>query len=312
MLLPILILTAGFVLLHFGGNLLVKGSSSLALRLGLTPLVIGLTVVAFGTSSPELAVSLQAAFRGAGDVAIGNVMGSNICNLGLILAIAALLRPMKVAAQVVRVDLPIMIGVSLLVPILLHNGLISRLEGALLFTGLVAYLALSLYLARRESAAVKQEFSEQVQVHKSLWLDLGLVVGGLAGLMIGGSLFVKGAVELARGLGISEAVIGLTVVAIGTSMPEMATSVVAALKGEGDIAIGNVVGSNIFNVLCILGTTAMIEPLRSTGITPVDLWVMVGMAAISWPLMHWSRRLGRLQGATLLVAYLCYVGYLLA
>lgn len=311
MLLSLLILAAGFVLLYFGGDFLVKGSSSLALRLGLSPLVIGLTVVAFGTSSPELAVSLQAAFGGSGDVAIGNVVGSNICNLGLILAIAALIRPMVVAAQVIRVDMPIMIGVSVVVPILLYNGVVSRLEGLLLIAGLIAYIGLSLYLARKESAAVQKEFSNEIEAHKSLWLDLGLVAGGLTGLMIGGSLFVKGAVELARGLGISEAVIGLTVVAIGTSMPELATSVVAALKGEGDIAIGNVVGSNIFNVLCILGTTAMIQPLQSSGITPVDLWVMVGMAAISWPLMHWGRRLGRIEGGILLAAYGCYMGYLL-
>lgn len=312
MLVPLLILVAGFVLLYFGGEALVKGSSSLALRLGLSPLVVGLTVVAFGTSSPELAVSVQAALGGVDDVALGNVVGSNICNLGLILAVAALVRPMVVAAQVIRLDLPIMIGVSLLLPLLLRDDLLTRFEGILLFLGLLAYVSLSLYLARKESAAVKAEYSEAIRVHKPLWLDVFFVVGGLGGLMAGGSFFVSGAVDIARSLQISEAVIGLTVVAIGTSMPELATSVVAALKGEGDIAIGNVVGSTIFNTLGILGLTAGIHPIQLGGISWVDLWVMVGIATLLLPLMHWGRRLGRGAGALLLGVYLLYLGYLLA
>lgn len=313
MLIPVLLLLAGLVLLYFGGEYLVRGSSSLALQLGLTPLMVGLTVVAFGTSSPELAVSMQAALKGIDDVALGNVVGSNICNIGLILALAALIRPMAVHARMVRADVPIMIGVALLLTLLLWDGGLSRPEGLFLALALVVYVVVTIKVARRESAEVQQEFAAEVRdrTRGRLWLDLVFIAGGLAALVGGGQLFVSGAVDIARHFGISEAVIGLTIVAVGTSMPELATSILAALKGEGDIAIGNVVGSNIFNILGILGVTALVQPLNGQGMTAVDLATMVGIALLCWPLMHWGRRIGRVEGAVLMTVYVGYVGYLL-
>ncbi len=312
MLTSILLLVAGLALLYFGGEFLVQGSSNLALRFGVTPLLVGLTVVAFGTSSPELAVSMQAALGGVDDMALGNVVGSNICNLGLILALAALIKPIKVTAQVIRLDLPIMIGTCFLVPLVLWDGLISRLEGGMLFGCLIAYISFSIRLGRREKAAVQKEYAEAIHEEKGpMWHNVARILGGFVGLAAGGSLFVNGSVGIARYFGITEAVIGLTVVALGTSMPELATSAVAAFKGEGDIAIGNVIGSNIFNVLCILGLTAMVQPLRQGGITLVDMMVMAGIALVSLPLMHWGRRVGRIEGAVLLSIYLGYLFYLL-
>ena len=310
----LLFLLAGLVLLYFGAEGLVRGSSSIALRLGVSPLLIGLTVVAFGTSAPELVVSLKAALMGQGDISVGNVVGSNICNIGLILAFSALIAPIKVASQIVRVDTPIMIAVTGLALVLLYDGMLSRLEGIFLFSLLVVYIIFSILLAKKKPAdALSAEFSEEIKMSKKgLVLDLAMVIGGLVMLVFGARFLVDSAIEIARSIGLSEAVIGLTIVAIGTSLPEFATSLVAALKKEADIAVGNVVGSNIFNILGILGISAVVTPLSSSGITGIDLGVMATFALALWCFSITGHRISRAEGILMIVAYAGYVAWLVA
>ena len=310
----LLFLLAGLVLLYFGAEGLVRGSSSIALRLGVSPLLIGLTVVAFGTSAPELVVSLKAALMGQGDISVGNVVGSNICNIGLILGFCALIVPIKVASQIVRVDTPIMIAVTGLALVLLYDGMLSRLEGVFLFSLLVVYIIFSILLAKKKPAdALSAEFSEEIKMSKKgLVLDLAMVIGGLVMLVFGARFLVDSAIEIARSIGLSEAVIGLTIVAIGTSLPEFATSLVAALKKEADIAVGNVVGSNIFNILGILGISAVVTPLSSSGITGIDLGVMATFALALWCFSITGHRISRAEGILMIVAYAGYVAWLVA
>jgi cation:H+ antiporter len=313
---PFALVLAGIVVLYFGAEGLVRGSASLAARLGLTPLVIGLTVVAFGTSMPELVVSIGAALEGAGPIAVGNAVGSNIANIALILGLAALIRPLRVQAQVVRVDVPILLAASLVLVGLLRNDAIGRIEGGLLLAGLVGYTVATLRHARREraadGAAVGVELAEGVPPpRRSAALDTALGLGGLALLVLGARLLVSGAVAIAEGFGLAPAVIGLTIVAVGTSLPELATSVVGALRGEGDIAVGNVVGSNIFNILGILGATALVRPLDEAGMGVVDLAVMLGLTLALVPVMRSGFRISRLEGGALLAAYVAYTSYLL-
>ena len=303
------LLILGLVALTFGAEGLVRGSASLAIRFGLTPLIIGLTIVAFGTSTPELVVSLGASLNDQGDISIGNVVGSNIFNIGIILGLTALLCPVKVSLQVIKKDGPIMIAVSLLSLFLITRGTISRLEGIALFTALVAYTAYSIWLAKKEvSAEIEQQFQEGVPSRsKSLYLDLLFIVGGLLLLVFGSRLLVISATDIARLIGISEAVIGLTIIAAGTSMPELATSIVAALRRQPDIAVGNVVGSNIFNILGILGVASIAKPLSATGITKLDLWVMVGFSVALLPLLYTDLKLQRWEGGSLLFGYTLYL-----
>lgn len=290
----------------------MRGASALALRLGLTPLVIGLTVVAFGTSAPELVVSVGAAVTGAHDIAIGNVVGSNIANLTLILGGAMLVGPALVQARTVRIDAPLIVLVSLGLVALLADQAVSRLDGMILLTGLVGFTGLTLVQGRREPPVVRHEYEEALeQVPMPLGRSLVFVVGGLAALVAGGRLFVTAAIELARIVGLSEAVIGLTIVAIGTSMPELVTSIVAALRAQGDIAVGNVLGSNLFNVLGILGVSAAVAPMRSGGVAWANLWVMVATAALVLALGVAGSRFSRRDGAILLASYALYVGWLL-
>ena len=312
MTLAILYLVLGLVLLYYGAEALVRGSSSLALRLGLSPLVIGLTVVAFGTSSPELVVSLKAGLAGQGNISVGNVVGSNICNLGLILGLCALVTPVATTSQIVRMDIPIMIAVTAFATFLLSNGTLTRTEGTLLATLLLAYVIFSIRLARRQPAdALGAEFGEAVKVSKrGLAVDLLMAAGGLVLLVFGARFLVDGAVIIARAFGWSEALIGLTVIAIGTSLPELATSLVAAVKKEADIALGNIVGSNIFNLLGILGITAMVTPLAESGISLIDYAVMAVFALVLWPMAYHQKRITRLEGAILLAGYATYVSWL--
>ena len=312
MTLAILYLALGLVLLYYGAEALVRGSSSLALRLGLSPLVIGLTVVAFGTSSPELVVSLKAGLTGQGNIGVGNVVGSNICNLGLILGLCALVTPVATTSQIVRMDIPIMIAVTAFAIFLLSNGTLTRTEGTLLATLLLAYVIFSIRLARRQPAdALGAEFGEAVKVSKrGLAVDLLMVAGGLVLLIFGARFLVDGAVIIARAFGWSEALIGLTVIAIGTSLPELATSLVAAVKKEAYIALGNIVGSNIFNLLGILGITAMVTPLAESGISLIDYAVMAVFALVLWPMAYHQKRITRLEGAILLAGYATYVSWL--
>jgi cation:H+ antiporter len=303
-------LAIGLVLLFFGGEGLVKGSSALALRLGMTPLVAGLTVVAFGTSAPELVVSVKAALAGQGAIALGNVIGSNIFNIGFILGLTALIFPLKVENQIVRFDVPILIAVTLGSLVFLWDFALGRAEGAGFFLGLIGYIGLSVWMAKKVAVSrqVEQEYAEAVpKPAGKVVRDLAFILGGLALLVIGSRFFVSGATGIARGLGVSEAIIGLTIVACGTSMPELAASIVAALRKEPDIALGNIVGSNIFNLLGILGVSALIAPLSGPGLQHTDLYVMTAFALVLLPMVWSGFRLVRWEGAVLLAGYGAYL-----
>jgi cation:H+ antiporter len=312
-------LIAGLALLIVGAEILVRGASRLAAAFGISPLVIGLTVVAFGTSSPELAVSVQSAFAGQADIALGNVVGSNIFNVLFILGISALIIPLVVAQQLVRLDVPIMIGVSVLVYLFGLNGQINRLEGALLFGGIIAYTVFLIRQSRKENKEVQDEYAQEFGAGKprsatQYLLNLVLVVAGLALLILGARWLVDSAVTLAQALGLSELIIGLTIVAAGTSMPEVATSIVAAVRGERDIAVGNVVGSNIFNLLAVLGLTSLVAPNGvpvPEAALALDLPVMTAVAFACLPIFFTGYRVARWEGAVFLGYYAAYVLYLI-
>jgi len=309
MFLPIVLIILSLVLLTAGAEGLVRGSASIALRAGLTPLVIGLTVVAFGTSSPELVVSLKASLAGLGDLAVGNVVGSNIFNIGIILGITALVCPVPVRLQIIKIDAPVMVIAAIVLPLLLMGGILGRVEGGILLVGLIAYIIFNVRLARREtSAAIAEEFSEGLPRQSRHWLwDIAYLGGGLALLVVGSNLLVDNCIVIARAAGLSEAVIGLTIVAAGTSMPELATSVVAAFRKEPDIAIGNIVGSNIFNILGILGVSSLVAPITVTNIQTTDYLVMIGISILLVPVLWSGLRVRRLEGALLLACYFSYL-----
>ncbi|ABZ74961.1 Na+/Ca+ antiporter, CaCA family [Shewanella halifaxensis HAW-EB4] len=302
----LLSILGGFLILTVGAEALVRGASQIALRLGLTPLLIGLTIVAFGTSAPELAVSVKSAIAGNSGIALGNVIGSNIANIGLILGITALIRPIKIESQMVRRDIPIMIAASLLFWSLLLDGGLSFWDGAILSALLVAYLTFS-YLT-----AEKQTDDDIEDAQQNPMLSVLFIVIGISMLVGGGILFVDGAVAMAKSFGISEVIIGLTIVAIGTSMPELVTSIVAALKGQSDIAIGNVVGSNIFNVLGILGVTALIHPIIGSEISNLDWAAMIALAVLLLPFAYTGLRIGRREASLLIAGYVAYIGYIVS
>ena len=304
---PLLLLLIGLAILTFGAELLVRGASALALRLGLTPLVIGLTVVAFGTSAPELVVSLQAAGRGAAEIAVGNVIGSNLCNLALILGLCALITPLTTDRSVIWREVPILIGITIAGALVLANGYLGFGEGVLLIVALFAYTTNTLVRARKDP---NQSLGADAPKPMKLALAIGYTVGGLALLLYGSDLFVGGAVDLALALGWSETLIGLTIVAIGTSLPELAISLVAVKNGENDVAIGNVVGSSMFNLLGILGATAVAAGGIAVALSPVDLIMLVVLTAALWPLVQTGHRIDRREGAALLAAYLLYTGWL--
>ncbi len=299
----------GLVLLAAGAEGLVRGSSALALRLGVTPLVVGLTVVAFGTGSPELFVSVEAAYRGESGIALGNVVGSNISNIALILGLSALARPMKVRSELIKREVPLMIAVTLLLCALLYDGTLSRVEGLILAAGSVAYTAFAYLAARRDrSKAVAEEFEEALtKPRRAAWIDVALVVAGFVLLLIGARLLLAGATVVAAQFGVSQVVIGLTIVAIGTSLPELATSFVASLRGEADVAFGNAIGSNILNILLVLGVAAMIRPIEAQGLRPLDFGAMVASAVLILPLMWRGWVLNRWEGAFLVAGYAAYL-----
>ena len=312
MITSVLFVLGGLVCLTVGAEGLVRGTSSLARRVGLSPLIIGLTVVAYGTSAPELVVSVQAALEGAPDLALGNVVGSNISNVGLILGATALLYPIRGDAQAVRLDIPIMIGVSALLLGLLADGVIGRLNGGVLVLGAIGYTVIRVWGSWEESKpAVRQAFDEEGPDRHGWGWEVLFAGGGLALLVVGARLLVDGAVTIAAAGGLSTAVIGLTVVAVGTSLPELATSVVAALRGHANLALGNVVGSNIVNVLGILGVTACVQPIDAGGITWIDGGVLLGMAVLTLPFLWTGLTFSRWEGAVLLVAYGTYIAFLL-
>ena len=306
----------GLVALIAGAEAMVRGASRLAASWGISPLVVGLTVVAFGTSAPEMAVSVGAALSGSSDLAIGNVVGSNIANILLILGISALVAPLLVAEQIIRQEIPIMIGASLLVAVMALDGGIGRVEAALLFALVIAYTVYLVVQSRRASQATEDEFSSEIptsQWDRHWGVQAALVLGGLALLVLGADWLVGAAVVFARHFGVSDLVIGLTVVAVGTSMPEIATSLIAALRGQRDIAVGNVIGSNIFNLLAVLGAAGMV----STGGLSVpeaarnfDLWVMLAVAFACLPILLTGREIARWEGAIFLGYYAAYTLYL--
>ena len=306
----IALLMGALALLYVGGEALVRGASTLASRLGVSALAIGLTVVAFGTSAPELAVSVDAALAGANDISVGNVVGSNIANIALILGLSALIRPAVVQAKVVLLDAPLMILASVALVGVLANGEASRVEGVLLVFGLGAYLVFTFWEGRRESSRIQDEFSAAAPKSPiGGWRSAFLVLVGLGLLVGGGHLLVTVAVSLATSLGIGQAVIGLTIVAVGTSLPELATSVIASTRGHGDIAVGNVVGSNLFNILGILGITAIIHPLSLGSISFLDLGVMVTAACALMILLYARHRLSRVAGTLLVASFIAYVSW---
>ena len=318
MLVPILLMAAGIAVLVAGAEALIRGAAGLARTAGLSPLVIGLTVVAFGTSSPELAVSIKAALTGSGDLAIVNIAGSNIFNIAAILGISALLCPLAVHLQVIKLDMPVMLASSVLfILFCLSDGALARWEGAVLFLLVIVYTVFLIRLSRKESAALKAAGGDDVgmlgiptETPEHVWTQVLLALVGLAALVYGAKLLVDNAITIARSLGWSEALIGLTIIAAGTSLPELATSVVAAFKKETDMAIGNIVGSNIFNCLCIGGAAGMMGPIKLVGINHLDFAVMFGISALLLPLMWTGFKIARWEGAVLLAAYLAYMAML--
>jgi cation:H+ antiporter len=310
----------GVTALYYGAEFLVKGGVSIARKLNISPLVIGLTLVAFATSAPELVVSVNAALSGTPDISLGNVVGSNICNIALILGLCAVISPLKVDRQLFRFDVPMMLLSSvLLVVFYLATDGVGRLPAAIFLGIFICYILWNIRQARRggaESSEVVREAEATVESESKKaihpLLAALLVILGL-GLLVGGAkLFLIGSIFFARLMNVSDAVIGLTVVAVGTSLPELATSAVAAFKGESDIAIGNVVGSNIFNVLLILGIAPLITPLRNVTLSPLDMGVMLFCAVILLPFMRTGWKLSRPEGAFLLLIYFSYTAWLIA
>ncbi len=305
----------GVGLLVGGAELLVRGASRLAGSFGVSPLVVGLTVVAFGTSAPELAVSVQASFEGRSDLAFGNVVGSNIANILLILGLAAVVTPLVVSRQLVRLDVPLMIAASVLLYLMALDGSISRVEGIVLFIGVVTYTTLLIRYGRRETALARAEAGIESAPPGGPWVaNAALVAVGLGLLVLGSRWLVNGAVAIATALGVSELIIGLTVVAVGTSMPEIATSVLASIRGERDIAVGNAIGSNLYNILSVLGITAIVAP-NGIGVPQealnFDLPVMLATAAVCFPIFFTGFVVRRWEGVLFLGYYAAYTVYLI-
>lgn len=315
MLLTVLSVAAGLALLVLGGELLVRGAASLARSVGLSSLVVGLTVVAFATSAPELAVTLDAVLGGEPDLAVGNVIGSNIVNVLLILGLSALVAPLVVLTRVVKVDIPMMIAMSVATLVLALDGSIGTADGLLLAGALVAYTSASIVLARRESQADADLEGDTTDLGAvSRPRSLLLVLLGIGLLVAGARLLVGGATTIATELGVSSLVIGLTVVALGTSLPELATSVIAARRGERDIAVGNIVGSNVFNIGAVLGVSAVVSGTAipvSDAVVAIDLPLMVAAALALLPVAFTGFRLSRAEGALFVGLYLAYTSYLL-
>jgi cation:H+ antiporter len=309
----------GLIALVVGAELLVRGASKLAISFGISPLVVGLTVVAFGTSAPEMAVSVQSAWSGQVDIALGNAVGSNIFNVLLILGASALIVPLVVHQQIIRQEVPVMIVASLLLWAMAADGGISRWEGLLLASLVVGYTIVIIRQSRRETAAIRAEYDEAFEGGAQGWdahwgVQILLVLAGLALLVLGSNWLVEAAVAFAKYLGVSELVIGLTIVAAGTSLPEVATSILAAIRGERDIAVGNVVGSNIFNILAVLGISASIAP-GDLAVAPAmlafDLPVMVAVAVACLPIFFTGHLIARWEGALFLAYYAAYTAYLI-
>ena len=305
----IIFLVGGAISLFVGADLLIRGSSTLAIRLGISPLVIGLTIVAFATSSPELIVSITAALKGNSGITLGNIIGSNICNIGLILGLSAAISPFTAQLQIVKREIPVMIFVNVLLVVFLIGGNINRIEGAIMFLGMISYIFFSYRMALKTKDEKKEEVIHKAVSKKQMkfWVSILLILGGLLLLAAGSELFVKGSIQIAKTLGVSDVVIGLTLVAFGTSIPELITSVVAAVKKENDLAFGNIIGSCIFNILSIVGISSLIVPLKSTDIKIYDLIVMLAFSVLLLPLSKSGLIIKRWEGILLFTFYLVYI-----
>lgn len=324
MVLYLVLCLVGFALLYFGAEWLVKGSSSLARGLGVSPIVIGLTVVAFGTSAPELVVSLISSIAGKSMIAVGNVVGSNICNIALILGLSAAFQPITSDPSVRRRDIPIMLAISLYLVVLSLDDKLGRIEGATLVAGIIAYTLLCYYFATKEvkkgvdTEAVMSDLGvETVEYVESRKKQIVLIVVGIFGVVVGAQLVVANAVEIMRLLGVSEKFIGLTIVAFGTSLPELATSVVAALRKEMDISIGNLVGSNVFNIMSVLGVASLVRPIPIPGGfvhsgLVIDYAVMLFTSFLPWVMLRKNNTISRFDGSILLACYVGYLAYLIS
>jgi cation:H+ antiporter len=313
----ILLLIAGLVLLVLGAELLVRGASTIASILGIPSLLVGLTIVAYGTSSPEMSVSIQSAFAGQADIALGNVVGSNIFNVLIILGISALIAPLMVANQLIRLDVPIMIGVSVLTLMFGSDGTISRVDGTILFIGAIVYTLFLIYEAKKQKndESNEDESGSKIENTPKNWIiNIGLIIVGLVLLVQGSNWLVESSISIARAIGVSELVIGLTIVAAGTSLPELASSVVATIKGERDIAVGNVIGSNIFNILAVLGLSSAVSPAGinvSTAALNFDIPVMIAVAISCFPIFYTGKSIDRWEGILFLAYYFAYATYLI-
>jgi len=307
-----ILIVGGLVLLFFGADWLVKGAVTMALHLGLSPLIVGLTVVALGTSLPEALVSVQASLDNQGGIALGNVIGSNILNIALILGLSALIQPLKVDSHLVKADVPLLVGASFLLMVLLEDFHISRMEGALLLLGIVFYVCGNIMTVKRTSP--EEDKIEGMEIpedpSKNLLRHIGLLVLGLIALALGSNFLVSGAVDLARIWGLSEALIGLTIVSIGTGTPELATALMAAYRKTADIAIGNAVGSNLFNIMFVVGLAGLVAPMDATGINSSDLYVMFGLTILLLPTVWTGMVLDRKEGFLFVAIYVAYLYYL--
>lgn len=317
----VLLFIGGLLGLVVGAELLVRGASRLALSFGIPPLVVGLTIIAFGTSAPEMAVSTGAVLNGQTDIAIGNVVGSNIFNVLFILGVSALITPLLVNIQLIRQEVPIMIGASLLLLLLSLDGKLGFLDGAILFALLIAYTVFLIVQSRAETRAAQDEYAAEIKPavpggwDAKLPVQLLLIVVGLSFLVLGSDWLVTASTTFAKALGVSDLVIGLTIVAAGTSMPEVATSLLAAVKGERDIAVGNVVGSSTFNILGCLGLSGIVSGdlglVMPAGILHFDIWVMIAVALACLPVFMTGHEIARWEGGVFLLYYAAYVTYLI-
>lgn len=312
LLLITLYITGGLVLLYFGADWLVQGAITLALHLGLSPLIVGLTVVALGTSIPEALVSVQAAIGHQGGIAIGNVVGSNILNIAMILGLSALISPLKVDSHIVKADVPLLAGATFMLVVLLEDFHISRMEGAFLLLCIVGYVVGNIMTVKKTAPEDNKIDGLEVQEDsgKTFWRDIALLIVGIITLGFGANFLVTGAVDLARIWGLSEALIGLTIVSIGTGTPELATALMAAYRKSADLAIGNAVGSNLFNIMFVLGIAGLVAPLDATGINPSDLYVMLAVTLLLLPTVWTGRVLDRKEGFMFLAIYVGYIYHL--
>lgn len=307
------LVAAGLFLLLLGGEMLVRGSVSLAERLGVPKLIIGLTIVAIGTSAPELVVSVKAALDGVPGIALGNVVGSNIANIVLVLGLPALIYPLYCDLQSMRRDGILMVAATLLFVAMCLHGTFSTVQGTILLSLTFVYLWYSYMRTRRNSVSattVAEVVTEEIEHHmpRSLWASVPFTIVGIVALIVGSRMLINGATDIARTIGLSDTVIGITLVAIGTSLPELATGVVAALRRHGEVAVGNAIGSNLFNILAIMGTAALVAPIPvEPKVLRFDIWVMVACSVLIFPFALTNRPIGRVAGAAFLIAFVAYI-----